>query len=127
MTVTLVAFLVLIVLGAPIVFALGVSAALTIYLSDIPISIISQRMYAGLDSFTIMAIPFFVLAGIIMEKGGIAKRIIDFSVALVGWITGSLLLVATVAGIGMAAVSGSGAATPANDQGSPPSARWPGQ
>lgn len=113
MTLTLVAFLVLIVLGAPIVFALGVSAALTITTSDIPISIISQRMYAGLDSFTIMAIPFFVLAGIIMEQGGIAKRIIDFSVALVGWITGSLLLVATVAGIGMAAVSGSGAASTA--------------
>jgi len=113
MTITLLAFLVLIVIGAPIVFALGVSAALSIYITDIPVSIISQRMYAGLDSFTIMAIPFFVLAGIIMEQGGIAKRIIDFSVALVGWITGSLLLVATVAGIGMAAVSGSGAASTA--------------
>jgi C4-dicarboxylate transporter DctM subunit len=113
MTLTFVAFLVLIIIGAPIVFALGVSAAITIYIADIPISIISQRMYVGLDSFTIMAIPFFVLAGIIMERGGIAKRIIDFSVALVGWITGSLLLVATVAGIGMAAVSGSGAASTA--------------
>lgn len=113
MTITFVAFLLLIFIGAPIVFALGVSAALTIYITDIPISIISQRMYAGLDSFTIMAIPFFVLAGIIMERGGIAKRIIDFSVALVGWITGSLLLVATVAGIGMAAISGSGAASTA--------------
>jgi C4-dicarboxylate transporter DctM subunit len=112
-TVTLIAFLVLIVIGTPIVFALGVSAGLTIYFSDIPVSIIAQRMYAGLDSFTIMAIPFFVLAGIIMEQGGIARRIIDFSVALVGWITGSLMLVATVAGIGMAAVSGSGAASTA--------------
>jgi C4-dicarboxylate transporter DctM subunit len=113
MTVTLIAFLVLIVIGAPIVFALGVSAALAIYFADIPMSIIAQRMYGGLDSFTIMAIPFFVLAGIIMERGGIAKRIIAFSVALVGWITGSLLQVATVAGIGMAAVSGSGAASTA--------------
>ena len=113
MTVTLIAFLILIILGTPIVFALGVSAALTIFMADIPMSIVSQRMYAGLDSFTIMAIPFFVLAGIIMERGGIAKRIIDFSVALVGWITGSLLLVATVAGMGMAAVSGSGAASTA--------------
>lgn len=113
MTVTLLTFLVLIVIGAPILFALGVSAALAIYFADIPVSIISQRMYAGLDSFTIMAIPFFVLAGIIMEQGGIAKRIIAFSVALVGWITGSLLHVATVAGIGMAAVSGSGAASTA--------------
>ena len=113
MTITLIVFLVLIVIGTPIVFALGVSAGLTIWFSDIPVSIIAQRMYEGLDSFTIMAIPFFVLAGVIMEQGGIARRIIDFSVALVGWITGSLLLVATVAGIGMAAVSGSGAASTA--------------
>ncbi len=113
MTFTLIAFLVLIVIGTPIILALGVSAALTIYIADIPVGIIAQRMYGGLDSFTVMAIPFFVLAGIIMERGGIARRIIDFSVALVGWITGSLLLVATVAGIGMAAVSGSGAASTA--------------
>ncbi len=113
MTLTLIAFLVLIVVGTPIILALGVSAALTIYSAEIPVGIIAQRMYGGLDSFTVMAIPFFVLAGIIMERGGIARRIIDFSVALVGWITGSLLLVATVAGIGMAAVSGSGAASTA--------------
>lgn len=113
MMLTLILFLLLIVIGMPIVFALGVSAAVTIVALDVPVSIISQRMYVGLDSFTIMAIPFFVLAGIIMERGGIARRIVDFSVALVGWITGSLLLVATVAGMGMAAVSGSGAASTA--------------
>ena len=105
-TLTLLAFLVLIAIGAPIVLALGVSAGMTIYLADIPVGIIAQRMYGGLDSFTVMAIPFFVLTGIIMERGGIAVRIVDFSVALVGWITGSLLLVATAAGNGMAAVSG---------------------
>ena len=113
MTLTLLAFLVLIAIGTPIVLALGVSAAMAIVSADIPVGIIAQRMYGGLDSFTVMAIPFFVLTGIIMERGGIAKRIIDFAVALVGWITGSLLLVASVAGIGMAAVSGSGAASTA--------------
>ncbi|MEM1189699.1 MAG: TRAP transporter large permease [Pseudomonadota bacterium] len=113
MILTGILFLVLIVLGAPIVFALGVSAAVTLVELGVPISIIPQRMFAGLDSFTIMAIPFFVLAGVIMERGGIARRIVDFSVALVGWITGSLLLVAGVTGIGMAAVSGSGAASTA--------------
>ena len=51
MTVTLIAFLILIILGTPIVFALGVSAALTIFMADIPMSIVSQRMYAGLDSY----------------------------------------------------------------------------
>lgn len=113
MTLTLLAFLVLIVIGTPIILALGVSAALAIVAADIPVGIIAQRMYGGLDSFTVMAIPFFVLTGIIMERGGIARRIINFAVALVGWITGSLLLVASVAGIGMAAVSGSGAASTA--------------
>lgn len=106
-------FLALIVIGTPILFALGISAAVTIVSLDVPVSIIAQRLFAGLDAFTIMAIPFFVLAGVIMERGGIARRIVDFSVALVGWITGSLLLVACVTGIGMAAVSGSGAASTA--------------
>lgn len=113
MILTGILFLLLILIGAPIVFALGISAAATIVSLDVPVSIISQRIYAGLDSFTIMAIPFFVLAGVIMERGGIARRMIDFSIALVGWITGSLLLVASISGIGMAAVSGSGAASTA--------------
>ena len=106
-------FFVLIGIGTPIVVALGVSAGLSIVLADIPVGIIAQRMYGGLDSFTVMAIPFFVLAGVIMEQGGIARRIIELSVALVGWITGSLLIVATIAGVCMAAVSGSGAASTA--------------
>ena len=113
MALTLAAFLTLIVIGTPIVLALGVAAGLGIAFAEIPYSIIAQRMYEGLNSFTVMAIPFFVLAGVIMEQGGIARRIVDFSAALVGWITGGLLLVATVAGIGMAAVSGSGAASTA--------------
>ena len=113
MILTLAVFFLLIVIGTPIVFALGVSAALSVAVAEIPAGIIAQRMYGGLDSFTVMAIPFFVLAGVIMEQGGIARRIVEFSVALVGWITGSLLLVATLAGIGMAAVSGSGAASTA--------------
>jgi len=113
LTITIALFFILIVIGAPIVFALGISAALSLAIADIPAGILAQRMYGGLDSFTVMAIPFFVFAGIIMEQGGIARRIIEFSIALVGWITGSLLLVATIAGIGMAAVSGSGAASTA--------------
>lgn len=110
MIVAVISFLVLIAIGTPIVFALGISATLTLYILGIPMGIVPQRIFSGLDSFTIMAIPFFVFAGIIMEKGGIARRIIDFATALVGWITGSLLLVAVVAGTGMAAISGSGSA-----------------
>ncbi len=110
MTITVLAFLALILMGAPIVFSLGVSAALTLYIDGVPMSIVAQRIFAGLDSFTIMAIPFFVLAGIIMERGGIAQRIINFATALFGWITGSLLMVSVAAGTGLAAISGSGSA-----------------
>ena len=110
MTVTILSFLFLILIGTPIVFSLGVSAAFTLYLNDVPMAIVAQRIFAGLDSFTIMAIPFFVFAGIIMERGGIAQRIVDFATALVGWITGSLLMVAVVTGTGLAAISGSGSA-----------------
>ena len=100
----------LLVFGTPIVFSWGIAASFTLLSYDVPMSLVAQRMYGGLDKFTIMAIPFFILTGIIMERGGIAKRIIDFATALVGWITGSLYLVAVVAGTGLAAISGSGSA-----------------
>jgi len=57
-----------------------------------------------------MAIPFFILAGTLMDAGGISRRIVDFAMALVGWITGSLLLVSVVAATALAAMSGSGSA-----------------
>lgn len=103
-------FFLMIFLGAPIVFAMGVSGVAYITMEGIPTSIVSQRLFAGLDSFTIMAIPFFVLAGLIMERGGIARRMIDFATALVGWVRGSLLHVSVVTGTGLAAISGSGSA-----------------
>ncbi|MEL7967221.1 TRAP transporter large permease [Vreelandella neptunia] len=110
MIMVMVLFILLLIAGAPIVFTMGVSASLVLMGEGIPMSIISQRLFAGLDSFTIMAIPFFVLSGLLMERGGIARRMIDFATALVGWIRGSLLLVSVVSGTGLAAVSGSGSA-----------------
>lgn len=109
-TLALVAFVVLMVIGTPVVFCLGVSAAIALIVSGIPMGIVTQRVYSGLESFTIMAIPFFVLAGLIMEKGGIARRFIDFATAIVGWVTGSLLFVSVVACTGFSAISGSGSA-----------------
>ncbi len=111
MLLTFGSFLLLLSAGAPMVFVLGVAGALTLALTtDIPLTVVAQRLYTGLDSFAIMAIPFFVLAGMLMEHGGIARRIVNLSAALVGWITGSLLMVATVTGTGLAAISGSGSA-----------------
>ncbi len=106
------AFLVFLAIGTPIVFVLGIAATLTLMLTqpDIPLTIVTQRIYDGLNSFTIMAIPFFVFAGTIMEAGGISRRIVDFASALVGWVVGSLLMVSVVAATGLAAISGSGSA-----------------
>ncbi|WP_159587142.1 TRAP transporter large permease [Chelativorans xinjiangense] len=104
-------FLLLIFSGMPIVFALGVAALLAvILLTDAPLTIVAQRVFGGANSFPLMAIPFFVAAGVIMAAGGIARRFIDLAAALVGWITGSLFLVAIVTGTGLAAISGSGSA-----------------
>jgi len=104
-------FLLLIFSGAPMVFALGVAGALTLALTTtVPMTVVAQRLYAGLDSFTIMAIPFFVLAGLIMEEGGIARRIIDLAAAIVGWVTGSLYMIAIAGSAGLSAISGSGSA-----------------
>jgi C4-dicarboxylate transporter, DctM subunit len=104
-------FLFLLLFGAPIVFALGVSSlAILTLVMNVPVAIVAQRLYAGLDSFTIMAIPFFVIAGLIMDAGGISRRIVALADALVGWITGSVLLVSVMAATGMGAISGSGSA-----------------
>ncbi|MBL8344203.1 MAG: TRAP transporter large permease [Rubrivivax sp.] len=104
-------FLFLLLFGAPIVFALGVSSLVILTMvMDVPVAIVAQRLYAGLDSFTIMAIPFFVIAGLIMDAGGISRRIVALADALVGWITGSLLLLSVMAATGMGAISGSGSA-----------------
>ena len=106
------AFLVFLAIGTPIVFVLGIAATLTLLLiqPDIPLTIVSQRIYDSLNSFVIMAIPFFIFAGAIMDAGGISRRIVDFASSLVGWIVGSLLMVSVVAATGLAAISGSGSA-----------------
>ncbi|WP_298013774.1 TRAP transporter large permease [uncultured Castellaniella sp.] len=111
MSVILLSFLVFLTLGVPLVFVLGVSALLTLLLTtDVPVTLVSQRVFAGLNSFTLMAIPFFIFAGVIMDAGGISRRIVNFSSALIGWVTGSLLHVACMTSAGLAAISGSGSA-----------------
>ena len=106
------AFLFFLAIGTPIVFVLGIAATLTLLLiqPEIPLTIVSQRIYDSLNSFVIMAIPFFIFAGAIMDAGGISRRIVEFASALVGWIVGSLLMVSVVAATGLAAISGSGSA-----------------
>lgn len=111
MIIVVIAFLVLMAMGMPIVLALGSPVALYILIGgDVPIVVIAHRFYSGLNNFTLLAIPFFVLAGLLMEAGGLSRRIVDFANSLVGWIQGGLLMVAVVASTALAAMSGSGSA-----------------
>ena len=98
-------------LGMPIAFALGVSSVATLQFgSDLPLKLVAQRLFAGTDSFPLMAIPFFMLAGGLMETGGISKRLVDFAHSLVGFVYGGLGMVAVVAAMFFAGISGAAAA-----------------
>ncbi|MBL3585446.1 TRAP transporter large permease [Rhodovulum sulfidophilum] len=111
MLVIAVAFVLLLLAGVPVVFVLGASAVLALVTTtDVPVAIVSQRVFAGLNTFTLMSIPFFVFAGVIMDAGGISRRIVEFASAVIGWVVGSLLQVSCLAAAGLAAISGSGSA-----------------
>lgn len=104
-------FVVLVLVGVPISFVLGISSlAAMFFVADYPMQVVIQRMFAGVDSFPLMAIPFFMLAGSVMEKGGITSRIINFALALVGGLRGSLAHVVSISGVIMGGISGSGVA-----------------
>lgn len=100
------------IIGVPIAFSLGLASAVTVWHGDLmPMLIIAQQFIASVNSFPLMAIPFFILAGYLMQGGGISKRLVDFSNTLVGSMTGGLAMVAIVTSLFFAAISGSGAAT----------------
>ncbi len=113
-TFLIIAMLVLFAFSVPIATSIGIAAALAIYIQgDIPVMVIAQRMFASLDSFPLMAIPFFILAGTLMEVGGISKRLVNLANSMVGHMTGGLAAVAVVTSMFFAAISGSSAATTA--------------
>ncbi|MBA2962057.1 MULTISPECIES: TRAP transporter large permease [Ramlibacter] len=98
-------------LGMPIAFALLVcAAALMLAQGQWDATILSQKLFEGADSFPLLAIPFFMLAGELMNAGGISRRIVNFALAWVGHIRGGLGFVAVFASVMMAAISGSAAA-----------------
>lgn len=111
--VLIISFIVLISIGVPIAYSIGVSATLTILVSVYPmpaVTTIAQRMATGLDSFTLLAIPFFILAGQLMNRGGIARRLIDFAKVIVGMLPGGLAFVNILACMLFGAISGSAVA-----------------
>ena len=97
--------------GIPIAIVLGVSSALTLIFSGAPLGVIPSMMQATVQKFSLLTIPLFVLAGAIMDKGGISKRLINLADSIIGPVHGGLGYVAVVAALFFAAISGSGTAT----------------
>lgn len=98
-------------IGIPIAASLGISVVATILLyTDVPISIVTQSMYSSMNSFIMVAVPLFILAGIIMDEGGVAEKIFDFARSAVGWMTGGLGHVNILAGLIFAGMAGSSVA-----------------
>ena len=99
-------FLVLLLIGVPIAFSLGLSSLFYLFTNNIPLTVISQKFYSGMDSFTLLCIPGFMLAGALMNGGGITRRILNFCNSFLGHFRGSLALVNIVASMVFAGVSG---------------------
>ena len=107
-------FLFLLSIGTPVAWSIAISAMLTMMVSISPIAAfttVSQRMGTGLDSFALLAIPFFVLSGQLMNKGGIAHRLIAFAKTLVGSLPGGLALINVIGAMLMGAIAGSAMAS----------------
>ncbi|WP_016776182.1 TRAP transporter large permease [Anaerophaga thermohalophila] len=112
--VLVISFIFFLVIGTPIAYSIGLSALATMLVSfdSLPaFSTLAQRMATGLESFSLLAIPFFILAGQLMNSGGIAMRLIDFAKVIVGRLPGGLALVNVVANMLFGAISGSAAAS----------------
>ena len=108
-------FILLLILGVPVAFSICSASALTMFVGygDQKMMIIVQRMFQSCDSFSLIAVPFFILAGDLLAKGKISKVLVEFCESFLGFIRGGLSVVSVLAGMFFAAISGSGAATTA--------------
>lgn len=107
-------FFILLIMMVPIGYAIGIATLIAILVcgdGSVPLLMISQKAITGCDSFPLMAVPFFMLAGNLMSGGGIAKRILNFFDTFMGFITGGLSMVTTITCMFFAAISGSAIAT----------------
>ena len=103
-------FLVLLLLGIPVSTSLGFTATLLIWKYDLGIAVLAPNFYASIAKFQLLALPFFVLAGLILDRCGISKRLIHFVSLLIGPIPGGLAIVTIIVGVIFAGISGSGPA-----------------
>jgi C4-dicarboxylate transporter DctM subunit len=107
-----IAFAVLLLLGAPVAFCIGISALAGLLLDQrgTPLLLIPHTMFQGTDSFPLLAVPFFILAGALMNAGGITRRLVNFANLLVGHIRGGLAMVTVVASVIFAGITGAAVA-----------------
>lgn len=107
------AFFLFLLIGVPIGLAIGLSALVVFIQAGIPLQMVPQTLFEGNNSFSLVAVPFFILAGDLLARGGISERIVAFAESLLGRIRGGLSIVSVLASMFIAAISGSGAATTA--------------
>ena len=107
-------FMLLMVLGVPIAFSLGLAALVGALYIDIPLDAVMIQIASGVNKFSLLAIPFFVLAGAIMAEGGMARRLVAFAGVLIGFVRGGLSLVNILASTFFGAISGSSVADTAS-------------
>jgi C4-dicarboxylate transporter, DctM subunit len=106
--VTCAVFAVLLVLAVPVAFTIGMAGFVGLWWNgSYPLTIIVQQAFLSVDSFVLLAIPLFILAGALMETGGIAVRLVRFAQALVGWIRGGLAMAVVIAEYIFSGISGS--------------------
>jgi len=107
-------FLILMFLGIPVAYAMGLATLITALWIDIPLEAVMLKISDGMDDFALLTIPFFVLAGAIMSEGGVARRLVDLAKCFVGFIRGGLALVNVVASTLFGCLSGSSVADTAS-------------
>ncbi|MFU0920346.1 TRAP transporter large permease [Kluyvera sp. CHPC 1.251] len=105
---------IMLAIGVPVAFAVGISAIIGAWYIDIPLEAVMIQLTNGVNKFSLLAIPFFILAGAIMAEGGIARRLVNFAYIFVGFIRGGLSLVNIVASTFFGAISGSSVADTAS-------------
>lgn len=106
-------FVVFLIMGLPVAIVIGAASMTALNLSGLPLMVVPQQMFSGINSFAFVAVPMFILAGDIMAQGEISKRLVAFADSMFGFIKGGLSIVSVLAGMFFAAISGSGAATTA--------------
>jgi tripartite ATP-independent transporter DctM subunit len=105
---TAVSFVALLLLAVPVAYAVGMAAFIGLWWSGAyPLTIIIQQVFLSVDSFVLLAIPLFILAGALMETGGIAARLVRFAQALIGWIRGGVAMAVVIAEYIFSGISGS--------------------